>query len=38
MEKAIRGATELYNAYQKLTVKNYTTAIILAAGSSSRMG
>ena len=38
MKKAIRGATEVLNLYQNLTVKNYTTALILAAGSSSRMG
>ena len=38
MKKVIRGATKVYDAYRNLTVKNYTTAMILAAGSSSRMG
>lgn len=38
MKKAMRGATKAYDLYQNLTVKNYTTALILAAGSSSRMG
>lgn len=38
MKKAIKGATEVLNLYQNLTVKNYTTALILAAGASSRMG
>ena len=38
MKKAIKGAAEVLNLYQNLTVKNYTTAILLAAGSSSRMG
>ena len=38
MKKVLKGAGELLNLYQKLTVKNYTTALILAAGSSTRMG
>ena len=33
MKKAIKGATEVLNLYQNLTVKNYTTALILAAGA-----
>ena len=38
MKKAIQGASKVFDIYQNLTVKNYTTALILAAGASSRMG
>ena len=38
MKKEIQTAVETYQAYEELRAEYYTTALILAAGSSSRMG